>query len=207
MSDSAPPDDPRFWSLREALASYASDPDDPPVSDDEVLQAAVSLVLRGREELDLLVIKRARADGDPWSGHMALPGGRRDARDDSLLHTAIRETREETGLHLRTGALHLGRLDEVAPTSSRLPRISIHPFVFGTHGAAEARPDPREVQAVHWVPLAHLRGPDSVESVEIELRGEHRAFPCFRWEGEVIWGLTFRILEQFLEAAPEMLGP
>lgn len=163
-------------------------------------------MLRGRSELELLLIKRARSERDPWSGHMALPGGRRDPDDESLLGTAIRETREETGLTLESDALHLGRLDEVAPRSVRLPRISIHPFVFGTHGRSEARPDSREVAAVHWIPLTHFRAPDAVESVKIELHDETRSFPCFRWEAEVIWGLTFRILRQFLEAAPELLG-
>jgi len=201
-----PSDDPRFWSLREALASYASDPDDPPVADDDTIQAAVSVVLRGRAELELLLIKRARSERDPWSGHMALPGGRRDPEDDSLVGTAIRETREETGLALGDHALHLGRLDPVAPRSVRLPRISIHPFVFGTHGAVEARADPGEVAAIHWLPLARVRAPDAVESVEIEVHGESRTFPCYRWKGEVVWGLTFRILQQFLEAAPELLG-
>lgn len=163
-------------------------------------------MLRGRRELEVLLIKRARSERDPWSGHMALPGGRRDPDDASLLQTAIRETREETGLALSSDALHLGRLEEVGPRSARLPRISIHPFVFGTHGAAEARAVSREVAAIHWVPLTRFRAPGAVESVEIELHGETRRFPCYRWKGEVIWGLTYRMLEQFMEAAPDLLG-
>ncbi|MGH7524260.1 MAG: NUDIX domain-containing protein, partial [Gemmatimonadales bacterium] len=61
--------------------------------------AAVALVLA--EEPDrLLLIRRAEREGDPWSGHLALPGGRRQESDSDLLATATRETREETGIHL-----------------------------------------------------------------------------------------------------------
>ncbi len=194
--------DPRFWTLREALASYAGDPDDPPPGDDERLQAAVSLVLRGRDDLELLLIKRARSERDPWSGHMALPGGRRDPGDTSLLETAVRETMEETAVELAGDALHLGRLVEVAPESVRLPRLAIHPFVFGVHRGIEAKVASVEVAEIHWVPLAGLTRPGAVETVEIRVGGEAREFPCFRVGGEVVWGLTFRILSQFLDASP-----
>src|SRR5687767_5021478 len=109
--------DPRFGVLREALAAYASDPDDPAPGAAEILQAAVALVVRAGEQLDVLLIKRAKRDGDPWSGHMALPGGRRDASDESLLDTAVRETEEETGVELQSRVVHLGRLEEVRPQS------------------------------------------------------------------------------------------
>lgn len=202
----SPTDDPRFWTLREALANYAGDPDDPEVRPGEALQAAVSLVLRGAEELELLLIKRARFDGDPWSGHMALPGGRRDPEDSTLLDTAVRETREEVGIALEeAGSLHLGRLEEVSPTSARLPSLAIHPFVFGVHRSTTARTESREVASAHWVPVAGLREEGAVESVEIQLRGEVRTFPCFRVEGEAVWGLTYRILTQFLEVSPSRL--
>ena len=62
-------------------------------------EAAVSLLLRpSGDGLKFLAIKRAESEGDPWSGHMALPGGRRDAEDEDLWVTAVRETWEETGL-------------------------------------------------------------------------------------------------------------
>ena len=82
-------------------------------------QAAVSVVLRSAEGLDLLLIKRAHFDRDPWSGHMALPGGRRDPKDIDLKHTAIRETMEETALELGQDDQHLGQLKALEPNSDR----------------------------------------------------------------------------------------
>lgn len=196
-------DDPRFWVLEEALSSYASDPDDPPVEGHEALQAAVSLVVRGREDLDLLLIKRARHEGDPWSGHMALPGGRREEEDRTLLHTAVRETSEETGVELERDGMHLGRLDEVSPSSPRLPSLTIHPFVFGVSPRVDATVASVEVESVHWVSLDELRDPDTAGTVEISLPDGSRDFPCLRVAGEVVWGLTYRILTDFFEVYPE----
>lgn len=205
----SPANDPRFWVLREALANYAGDPDDPDVESarpGEILQAAVSLILRGSEALDLLLIKRARAEGDPWSGHMALPGGRREKRDGSLLATAVRETEEEVSISLSSsGSIHLGRLEEVSPLSSRLPSLTIHPFVFGVSASTRGRADSREVDTLHWVPVDSLRAPETRGVVEIRLRGELLEFPCFRVAGEEVWGLTYRILSQFLEISPALL--
>jgi 8-oxo-dGTP pyrophosphatase MutT (NUDIX family) len=204
--DPTPVSDPRFGMLREALSAYASDADDPPIGAEEFLQAAVALIVRGREALDVLLIKRARHEGDPWSGHMALPGGRRAPSDASLLGTAVRETREEIGLDLERSGVHLGRLGGVAPQSIHLPRLTIAPFVFGVPHDVPAYVASREVDAVHWIPLEVLRSD--------EVRGTHtlpysdgtRSFPCLNVAGEVVWGLTYRILQDFLGLLPEPLG-
>jgi 8-oxo-dGTP pyrophosphatase MutT (NUDIX family) len=203
MSDSSLETDPRFWVLSEALASYASDADDPPAPDPGFLQAAVTVVIRGRKQLELLLIKRARSERDPWSGHMALPGGRRDPDDGTLQDTAVRETLEETGLDLTAGGLHLGRLDEVAPGSVRLPKLTIAPFVYGVSPSAQASVASREVDAVHWVTLDELRTAATHGDVDIPLPGGTRTFPCYRVAGEVVWGLTYRIVSQFLALYPD----
>jgi len=191
--------DPRFWVLSEALASYAGDPNDPLVLEGGYLQAAVALVLRAREPLELLLIKRATSERDPWSGHMALPGGRRDEADPDLLATARREALEETGVDLVTHGRPLGRLDDVAPSSPRLPKLTISPFVFGVPAHLEAHVASREVERVCWVSVAELRAPETRSSVDIPLPGGDRSFPSFRVQGEHVWGLTYRILERFLE--------
>lgn len=166
------------------------------------LEAAVALVLREGAGLELLLIKRGERAGDPWSGHMALPGGRRAPSDRDLLETALRETREEVGLELARHGDVLGALDEVEPRSSRLPPIVIAPFVARATPAAVLIPDPAEVAAALWVPVAELRDEAAMGEVLIELEGGPRSFPAIRYRDYEIWGLTHRILTQFLDRVP-----
>lgn len=182
--------------LLRALADLPRDPVLPPAGDR--IQAAVALILREPDPVDVLFIKRSRSPRDPWSGHMALPGGRIESGDAHLLDTAIRETLEETGIALSNGASYLGRLPSLSPSGVRLPPITISPHVFLAREPLGARVASHEVEAVHWVPLAELRSPGTLDQVQIDLPGGTRSFPCFRVAGEVVWGLTYRILEDFL---------
>jgi len=195
--------DPRFWVLSEALASYAGDANDPLVLEGGIVQASVAVVLRARDPLEILLIKRATSERDPWSGHMALPGGRRDEVDADAFDTARRETLEETAVDLIATGKPLGRLDDVQPSSVRLPRLVISPFVFGVPRHVEASVASREVDQVFWVSIDHLRAPETRSSVSIPLPGGERHFPSFMVHGEHVWGLTYRILEQFMELYPE----
>jgi 8-oxo-dGTP pyrophosphatase MutT (NUDIX family) len=196
--------DPRFWVLSEALSSYAGDASDQPLRDEGYLQAAVALVLRATEGLDILLIKRAQSERDPWSGHMALPGGRRDAADPDLHTTATREAFEETGVDLARLGVSLGRLDVVAPVSPQLPKLTISPFVFGVGAGIDARVASHEIEQIYWVSMDELRAPETHGTVEIPLPGGARPFPCFQVRGEVVWGLTYRILQRFLKVYPRL---
>ncbi len=155
----------------------------------------MALVLRAAATLDLLLIRRVERAGDPWSGHMALPGGRRSAGDADLVAAAFRETYEEVGVPLRPNDL-LGALDEVSPL--RLPPVVIAPFVVAVDPAVELRLDTREVAAAVWIPVDALRDSSAAAEILIELEGDARTFPALRYLDYEIWGLTHGILTQFL---------
>ena len=165
-------------------------------------RAAVSLVMRvnGDDDPDVLFIRRASYAGDPWSGHIALPGGRHEAADATLEETAVRETREETAIDLAGASVLLGRLDDLEPRTVVLPRIVISPFVFAMWGEPVVVPS-EEVAEAFWVPLSVLRDPASVREAEIELAGGVRRVTSYQHEGRVIWGLTERVVRQFLALA------
>lgn len=184
--------------VAERLAERGTAPEAVP-GDPEARRAAVALIMRlgGGDEPEVLMIKRAVYAGDPWSGHIALPGGREEPGDASLVHTAIRETREETAVDLASRGYVLGALDALEPRTPVLPPILIAPFV------AVAEPDVRvvtspEVAQAFWVPVALLRDPATTRDVELVIRGAPRRVPSFGYEGHTIWGLTERILRQFL---------
>jgi 8-oxo-dGTP pyrophosphatase MutT (NUDIX family) len=166
--------------------------------------AAVALVLRPRRDLELLLIQRAVHEADPWSGHMALPGGRRDPTDTDLFATACRETLEETALPLAAVGHLLGPLDEIAPGTPLLPPIVISPFVTVVPAAATASAASAEVAAAMWVPLSALREEGAASELLIELTEGARRFPSLTYRGHVIWGLTHRIIGQLLGIADEL---
>jgi 8-oxo-dGTP pyrophosphatase MutT (NUDIX family) len=189
-------DDPRLLQLRRIFEQHA-----PRTAEryDGAREAAVALLVRAHDELEILLIKRAEHEADPWSGHVALPGGRRDDDDDDLMHTALREASEEVGITIKRGAQLVGGLDEVSPRTPRLPPLIIAPFVFTVPSDTTPVIDTREVEAAIWVPLSALRDESAASEILITLEGGSLAFPSLRYGDYVIWGLTHRILVQFLE--------
>ncbi len=161
--------------------------------------AAILLVLRPREddEPELLMIKRAEFEGDPWSGHIACPGGRMEPGDTDLTMTAVRETREETGIDVERDGRVIGQLDDLSPRSPLLPSIVIRPFVALVRPDVEIVPSD-EVASAFWVPLSALREATSWDVDFVSVRSGKRRASIFRHEGHVVWGLTERVLRQFL---------
>lgn len=189
-----PAPDPRLLNLRRGLIPLEGPPPLQSPGADDRIQAAVSIVIRSEADMQILLIRRAESEGDPWSGHMALPGGRRDPSDRDLLQTATRETLEETGVYLDNDGVLLGRMDPLVPATIRLPPISIVPFVFGVPGGTSARAASPEVDQIFWTPLSLLWSPEASGTVDIQLGDMARAFPCLRAGENVVWGLTYRIL-------------
>ncbi len=143
------------------------------------------------------MVRRSVSESDPWSGHMALPGGRKDPVDSSNLATAIRETYEECGL-LLSPEVGLGQLAPVSPQGSTLPTLRVTPFVFGVDRSATASVASHEIDAVFWVPLDELRDPRNHRTVQIPLIGSVRDFPAYTVAGQTIWGMTYRVVSRFL---------
>jgi 8-oxo-dGTP pyrophosphatase MutT (NUDIX family) len=162
----------------------------------EVAEAAVAVILHestgGGPEL--LFIERAIREGDPWSGQMAFPGGRRDASDPHLEYTASRETLEEVGIEL--GA-PIGRLDDFSGSrASRPTAIVVAPYVYEVAERPELTPN-REVNSTVWVPLEWILSPQSAVQYEFQREEYGGTFPAVRYERYTVWGLTYRILTSF----------
>lgn len=165
-------------------------------------RAAVAIVLRERADgqagggLELLLIKRAEHERDPWSGHVALPGGRAEAGDRTLEDTAVRETLEETGLDLRRDGQILGALDELHPRSAPVP-ILVRPYVASVQAHAPLTLSD-EVAAAFWVPLSTLTAPGASVESTVVTRGKPRQVPSYRHGEYIVWGMTERILRNLV---------
>jgi 8-oxo-dGTP pyrophosphatase MutT (NUDIX family) len=186
--------------IRERLRSY----DPARVEGTEFARAAVAVVLRdGETGAELIVIHRAHRRGDPWSGHMALPGGRQDPADGDLTATVVRETREEVGVDLARHGECLGTLDDLRAVGRGRPLdLIITPFVYALTQPAALVPNHAEVQSAFWVPLASLRRHEARGTFRHQVAGHDLEHPAFVYEGYTIWGLTHRILTGFLALTP-----
>lgn len=187
--------------IRRALAAHA--PTLLPASGDAASRrAAVAVCLRERRgAAEVLFIERAERDGDPWSGHMAFPGGRVEPDDRSSRRAAERETFEEVGLSL-VGSEALGRLDDMrGHHAAGHPALVISAFVYRVSDP----PQPvlsDEVEQAFWFPLADLLDPRRHVDYRFGGARDYR-FPGIVVgdpERHVVWGLTYRFLEVLLAA-------
>jgi 8-oxo-dGTP pyrophosphatase MutT (NUDIX family) len=181
--------------IRRRLAASSVTPSDEPGS-----RAAVSIILReGGAGAEILFIRRAENPSDPWSGHMAFPGGRQDPEDGGdLLVTALRETVEEIGVDLREHGEPLGHLADIpAIAGGKRLGMVIRPYVVALRGDPPIVPN-YEVAEVLWADLSPIA------------RGEHRTVYPYVWKGtplqlpahrvgeRIVWGLTHQMLEGLL---------
>jgi 8-oxo-dGTP pyrophosphatase MutT (NUDIX family) len=168
---------------------------------DATLRAGVAAILRpGVDDLELLFIRRAEHDADPWSGHLAFPGGRIDPGDADARIAAERETEEEVGLDLvaANGAHYLGRLSDVM---GHAESICVAAHVYAIEGDPSLRPN-YEVREAFWSPLAHLTDPDRQAVREFRYQDVARPLPTIRLlEDEaapVLWGITYKIVDDLM---------
>jgi 8-oxo-dGTP pyrophosphatase MutT (NUDIX family) len=173
-----------------------------------VMRAAVAMVVApDGDDLAALLIERAQHPLDPWSGHMAFPGGRHDATDPSLERTAIRETLEEVGIDLVRDGRFVARLDELqAQARGRNLDMVISPFLFFLDRQRETTPDHTEVADTLWIPLRVFRDEQYRGTTHFSRDGFGMDFPAFLYQGKTIWGLTYRILSGFLELVRDVGG-
>ena len=172
--------------------------------------AAVAVVLRLGEVPHVLLMKRSEREGDPWSGQVSFPGGRFQVGDPDLRHTAIRETREELGIDLAATATYVGALEPIAATGRvtgrPLPATSVTPFLFLEDTVVETVLG-HEAEAAFWLPIERAAGGTYDGEMQYVHQGTPMTFPCWRFDGYVIWGLTFRMLRSLIEALATPASP
>jgi len=163
-----------------------------PVSNEQGANAAVALLLKSkRGDYDVLFVKRIEKPSDPWSGQMALPGGKREPKDKDLKDTVMREIMEEIGIKLDDRRF-LGVLPAIR--SEPKPEIKILPFIVLLEDAPKLKLNKEELESFIWVPFEEIV--QSKGTVEFSFG----KVPAYIFADAIVWGVTYRIISKFIQA-------
>lgn len=163
-----------------------------PVSDEQDANAAVALLLKPKScGFDILFVKRVENSADPWSGQIAFPGGKRESKDANLKQTIVRETMEETNINLLFQCRFLGVM--VALRSKSRPEMKVLPFIILLEREPQIKLNKKELESFVWFSLGEKFPNKSTMKSDL---GE---FPAFLLGRTVVWGLTYRILKNFIQ--------
>ena len=163
-------------------------------------EAAVALVLQPKVSgLRALFILRAKKEGDPWSGQMALPGGHRETIDADLVETARRETHEEIGLDLNQAGRYLGSLAGIRANPRAGFDLVVTPQVFALEDKAVPLQPNEEVAEVLWGNLDEMISGRSLTDASFPEFQREGTFPGYQVGAQVVWGLTFRMINYFFD--------
>ncbi|MEL0306866.1 MAG: CoA pyrophosphatase [Halieaceae bacterium] len=162
-------------------------------------RAAVAIMVReGLDATEMLMIRRATREGDPWSGHMGFPGGRRDPGDPCNFSCALRETEEEIGVDLEQWGTRLGELSDVnTGWRADRPEMLVTPFVFRVAELPELTPN-HEVDDVVWVPLHFLMDHRNREPLAWEWKGQKMETDSYLYDSYRIWGLSLMMIDEMI---------
>ena len=163
-----------------------------PFSPKQEANAAVAIMLKPtRQNMKILFVKRIENPRDPWSGQIALPGGRFKGIDGNTLRSVIREVDEEVGLKLSANAI-VGMLDVISP--SNMPELNVVPYVAVLEKEDELKLG-EEISYAFWAPVSELQK----SSVKVNIKsGRPKTVKAYRYGGETIWGMTAKLIEKLI---------
>ncbi len=157
--------------------------------------AAVAIIRNFSPHETFLILRRATHPNDPWSGHFSFPGGRKEADDQNLLQTCIRETREETGI-----LLNQSQLDKTLPLEPAGRNFSkplwVQPYIFNLPAIPFIKLDDREIQGSCWLEVQQFKNRALHEKVEML---PSQFFPVYALDDYFLWGFTYRLLLTILQ--------
>ncbi len=157
-------------------------------------QAAVAMIIRfDFNHPEVLLIERAKNENDPWSGHLAMPGGRIESIDKSPRQAAERETLEEIGVRLDDSD-YLGQLSDM--DADGIPMV-ISCFVYKYSSTNPFILDLKEVADAFWFPLYLMEDPSKTISIVGDIPNGRKFFPAIKIPGksQPLWGITYKLLQ------------
>lgn len=160
-------------------------------SEHQNANAAVGLILKtGKEDYEILFVKRVKRSSDPWSGQIAFPGGKHDPEDKTLKDTVIREIYEETGIYLQEDSF-LGVLSVIKSRPNQ--NIKILPFIALLKEKPVIKLSKNELDSYFWIPYKKIVNSKGIAEIN------NRKVPAYIFKEKIVWGVTYRIIRKFRE--------
>ena len=163
--------------------------------------AAVLILVIDRSEGPTVLFTQRTAHLTDHAGQISFPGGRVEEHDPSVEQTALRETREETGLDVNRITL-LGSIPQYTTGTGYL----ITPVVGWLELPANYRPDPTEVEECFEVPLDFLIQPANHRLESAMYKGRMRQYYAIPFGRRYIWGATAGMLVTFTRVLSNARG-
>jgi 8-oxo-dGTP pyrophosphatase MutT (NUDIX family) len=178
-----------FEVLRCALES-----DDAIADDATAVHASVCVLVAGPVETPgVCLIRRAKWAGDPWSEHIALPGGSRRG-NETPAETVRREVAEEVGIAIADEE-ELTALPQLRiRLAGRERTLLLDSFVYHVPGPEPALRCGPEIHSAFWVPVTALWDPANLDHLVLGDRGDTLVYPAIRLPQGKVFGITLRVL-------------
>ncbi len=192
----------KYFSTVQSIDLYPSDSLHPSITESSPSFACVSIIVfQIKNQLELLFIERQKNPSDPWSGHIAFPGGKKTIEDITPIDAALRETKEEIGFELCRSNV-IGKLDDLqSRKSGNFHNLIVRPYLF----LLELKTYPQfvlnvnEVSAVHLVNLENLINTPTIKYFEYQYESQKISLPSIPLKENKIWGLTYLIIRNLQE--------
>lgn len=138
-------------------------------------------------------IRRAQWDGDPWSEHIAFPGGSR-VGDETALQTIRREVHEEVGVSIGED-VELAQLPQLRiRLAGREKLLLLDSFVCHLTGPLPPLQCGPEVASAFWTPVSELWDAQNLDHLVLGDRGDTLVYPAIRLPQGTVFGITLRVL-------------
>lgn len=177
--------------IREKLARHQ-----PPADHSFQGQQAAVLIPITRSDKPVVILTLRATGLSSHAGEVALPGGKYDLEDATLLQTALRETEEEIGL----ASYDVDVVGNLKPFISK-HGLQVTPFVGLVPETVKLTPNHHELETIFRVPIDYLLTDPRTSTNVISRHGMTLRAPTYYYEGHKIWGLTAMILVEFLNVA------
>lgn len=165
-------------------------------------EAAVGIIRCLVPEEAVLLVRRIQSERDPWSGHYAFPGGRREARDETIYDTCVREVFEETGIDLAANDLLRTLPPTPAGRNVRAP-ILVQPFIFEVSGRPTVIVEEKEIDSYLWLSARSFSDAGKHLSAEVL---PNMVRPIFPLDDYYVWGFTYGLLCSYFGFSPASPG-